>query len=277
MKRSARIGALQRASVLLALLIACGCSDDESPNAVADDDAEVEEDRDLPEIIPRDSGPSDSAVGEGDAANDAGNGHDDAGNGQDDAGPQDSGGGPQDDAAIADSGPIDSGGGTACVPIGAIEHEHTSEAPAHIPEPMPASAYNSSPPSSGPHCEAWGEYTKYGAARPLPACNFLHNLEHGAIVLLYNCPEGCPEITDALEDIVANPPTDPDCIKPRLVLTPYDEMDAKLAAVAWGFTWTSDCIDSSARDSLYAFIQAHLGTRGDSPEPTICGSGGFAP
>jgi hypothetical protein len=96
-------------------------------------------------------------------------------------------------------------------------------------------------------------------------------------VLLYNCPRGCPEIVEVLAGIMAAPPDDPDCIAPRLVLTPYEEMDATVAAAAWGYTWTADCIDADARGSLVAFIEAHIGTRGDAPEPAVCGNGGFAP
>jgi hypothetical protein len=206
--------------------------------------------------------PSDGSVGQGDAS---------AGSG---------GSSPSDDDADVDEMTSDDDSGTtgsSCMPTGEVNHPHDSQAAAHVAEPLPASSYNSSPPSSGSHCNTWGRYATYGAARPLPACNFLHNLEHGAVVLLYNCPDGCPEITDALAAIVAAPPDDPDCIAPRLVLTPYAEMDVKVAAAAWGYTWTSDCMDDAARASLVAFIEAHIGTRGDSPEATICGNGGFAP
>lgn len=163
------------------------------------------------------------------------------------------------------------------MPTGEIEQVHDSTAQMHIAEPLPASAYDSSPPSHGPHCGTWGYYATYGEARPLPACNFVHNLEHGAVVLLYNCPDGCADVVAQLQGILDAPPDDPDCLVPRLVLTPYAEMEARVAASAWGFTWTSDCFDDAARQALIAFIEAHLGSAGDAPEPTVCGNGGFAP
>lgn len=280
MRAAMTSSALLRIGLLLALLSAGACSsgDDDSPSPSDDDDAEVDEDRELPDLFPDDGGGgSAGSAGEGDAASgvggSGGNGGVGGAGGED---PQDGGNDPS-DAMSRDDSAVDSGGGAACIPTGTVEHEHTSEAAPHDDEALPASAYNSSPPSSGQHCNTWGEYGPYVAARPLPACNFLHNLEHGAIVLLYNCPDGCPEITDVLGGILADPPTDPDCIAPRLVLTPYEEMDAKVAAVAWGFTWTSDCMDDAARDSLETFISAHIGSRGDAPEPTICGDGGFSP
>jgi hypothetical protein len=277
MRAAMTSSALLRTSLLLALLIAGACSsgDDDSPSPADDDDAAVDEDRELPDLSPDDGGGgSAGSAGEGDAASGAGGNGGNGGAGGEE--PQDGGDDPS-DAMSGDAAAVDSGGGATCVPTGTVEHEHTSEAASHIDEALPASEYNSSPPSSGPHCNTWGEYASYGASRPLPACNFIHNLEHGAIVLLYNCPDGCTEITDVLGGILADPPTDPDCIAPRLVLTPYQEMDAKVAAVAWGFTWTSDCMDAAARDSLETFIAAHIGSRGAAPEPTICGNGGFSP
>jgi hypothetical protein len=253
-------------ALALLALSACSGGDDDgeagSGGTGGDDDAQVGEEQSGGSGGSGGGEPSDGSVSQQDAA--AGSG----GSSSND-----------DDAHVEEmSGDDDSGTtGSSCTPIGEINHPHDSQAASHIAEPLPASSYNSSPPSSGSHCNTWGHYATYGAARPLPACNFLHNLEHGAIVLLYNCPEGCPEIVEALEGIMAAPPDDPDCIAPRLVLTPYEEMDAKIAAAAWGYTWTSACMDDAARDSLVDFIEAHIGTRGDSPEATICGNGGFAP
>ena len=255
------------ARVALLALAACSGGDDDGAagSGSNDEDAQVGEEQS------GGSGGAGSGGSGGDDSSDGSVGHGDAAAGS-------GGSSSDDDGSVQEMGSDDSGtAGSSCTPTGEINHPHDSRAPAHIAEPLPASEYNSSPPSHGPHCGTWGHYATYGAARPLPACNFLHNLEHGAIVLLYNCPGGCPEITDVLEGIMAAPPDDPDCIASRLVLTPYEEMDAKVAAAAWGYTWTSDCMDGAARDSLLEFIEARIGTRGDAPEPTVCGNGSFTP
>jgi len=196
----------------------------------------------------------------------------------DDAGASGSGAGGA-GGADADAGSIGAAGEGAqsdCDPS-AQEHEHDSMPAAHVQVPLAASSYNSSPPSSGPHCPVWGRYTVYGDDAPLPACNFIHNLEHGAIVLLYNCPDGCDETVAALEQVIADAPDDPECgaVK-RLLLTPYAEIDTTIAAAAWGFTWTADCLDGGARDSLLEFIAAHRGPAGDAPE-SVCVDGSVAP
>jgi Protein of unknown function (DUF3105) len=146
----------------------------------------------------------------------------------------------------------------------------------HVAQPLSPSAYNSSPPSSGPHCSVWGRYATYSGGAPLPACNFVHNLEHGAIVLLYNCPDGCEDDVAQLEAAIDAVGPDPDCTPQgvkRIVLTPYADMEPKIAAAAWGFTFTADCLDDEASTALLDFMKTHWGTRGDAPEPTVCAQG----
>jgi hypothetical protein len=165
----------------------------------------------------------------------------------------------------------------ACLITLGETHPHDSNPAPHVPVELDPSEYNSSPPSSGPHCGSWGQYATYEPSAPLPACNYLHNLEHGAVALLYNCPEGCPDVVAALGAILADPPDDPDCAAPRLLLTPYEDMDALVAAAAWGHTWTSEAFDECTEASLRAFIETHIGSRGTSPEPMVCANGSIAP
>jgi hypothetical protein len=214
------------------------------------------------------SGQAGSRAGEGGGAAGRGAaGRGEAGNGE--AG-QPSGGS---DAEV-DAGQAGTPG--ACDPR-ALEHAHDSMAAMHVPQSLPASDYNSSPPSSGPHCAQWGQYTVF-ADPPLPACNFLHNLEHGAIALLYNCPNGCDELVQQLAQVMQDAPADPDCgMAKRLLLTPYAEMDATIAAAAWGYTFTAECLDDAARTALLDFITAHQGSAGDAPEATVCSGGSVAP
>jgi hypothetical protein len=181
-------------------------------------------------------------------------------------------------------GAAGSGGSPACVPTGDVEYPHDSNPPTpHLDAGLPASAYTSQPPCSGLHCAAWGTYTTFDEQSPLPACNFIHNLEHGAIVFMYNCPAACPELVAALKEVMAMTAGDPDCLASfgfnRLVLTPYSEMEATVAAAAWGYTWTSNCptLDSNARASLLKFVGDHWGTHGDSPEATNCNQGSITP
>lgn len=143
----------------------------------------------------------------------------------------------------------------------------------HIaPDRYTPANYNSNPPSSGEHCGIWGEYTTF-VNTPLPRCNYIHNLEHGAVVLLHNCPAGCSDVTTAYSKLVKAFKGDAVCKPARFVITPDPALANKIAAVAWGFTFTADCLDANATAMLSQFVQAHYG---NGPE-AVCSSGGISP
>lgn len=61
-------------------------------------------------------------------------------------------------------------------------------------------AYNSTPPTSGPHYEnlaAWGNQPQ-----PIRYEHLVHNLEDGGVVVYYQCPDGCPEVVAELETVL---------------------------------------------------------------------------
>lgn len=53
----------------------------------------------------------------------------------------------------------------------------------HVAQAPPQSAYNTWPPSSGPHNQQWAPYDVY--TEPVQQFRLVHNLEHGAIVIQY--------------------------------------------------------------------------------------------
>src|SRR5437762_3358493 len=62
----------------------------------------------------------------------------------------------------------------------------------------PHEAYNSDPPTSGPHLPyiaPWGVHT-----RPIPPPLQVHNLEDGGVLIQYNCE--CPDLVERLRAIV---------------------------------------------------------------------------
>jgi hypothetical protein len=127
-------------------------------------------------------------------------------------------------------------------------------------------AYETNPPSGGDHWGVWAAFKKY--TMPVPREMYVHDLEHGAVVLSYRCTDACPEVVAALEEAFDGAAGDPLCLsagagpKARLVLTPDAELETPIAAAAWGATYTATCIDKT---SLAAFIAEAYG-RG--PEAT---------
>jgi hypothetical protein len=126
---------------------------------------------------------------------------------------------------------------------------------AHYPDGAPIE-YGSRPPIGGPHYDAW--HPSYGLTEtPVPPGRWLHNLEHGAVVLLYNCPEGCPELVDELRTLAERLPLGRNARsgRPRMLVTPYADMERRLAVVAWGHLLE---LDHLAPDQITQFYVEHV-------------------
>jgi hypothetical protein len=127
--------------------------------------------------------------------------------------------------------------------------------------------YDTNPPTSGAHYPTWAKYKAYAGRVGRPF--WVHDLEHGAVVVTYNCPGGCDAEVAALVAFLAARPADPLCtaaVRNRFVVTPDPELDVRFAASAWGFALESSCFDLPA---LGAFIDAHYA---HAPE-NLCADG----
>jgi hypothetical protein len=127
--------------------------------------------------------------------------------------------------------------------------------------------FASNPPASGPHYPYWGRWAVHSS--PLPRGNYVHNLEHGGVALLYRCRDACPEIVAGLRAVMDAQPQDPSCTPPirsRIVLTPDPDLDVPVAAAAWTYTYRADCVDAP---SLSAFIRDHY----DQAPESLCADG----
>ena len=155
--------------------------------------------------------------------------------------------------ASADAGgsaPSDAGDASACATSEILSPPVASP---HLPLCIPI-AYATNPPTSGPHYPVWAAFKTY--TTPLPWGFMVHDLEHGAIVISYNCAD-CAADVAALQAYVDALAPDPLCAAPlknRIVIVPEPSLDVKFAASAWGALLRSSCFDLPA---LGTFIQAH--------------------
>ncbi len=139
----------------------------------------------------------------------------------------------------------------------AVTQQHSIEGHTHIPVCSYA-PYATKPPSSGNHYPIWAAYKTYAA--PIPEGFFVHNLEHGTIVLTYNCPNGCDADVAAAQAMLDALPDDAECtalgegVRRRSVMTPDPNLDVAFAASAWGWTLRAKCFDATA---FRAFALAH--------------------
>jgi hypothetical protein len=85
-------------------------------------------------------------------------------------------------------------------------------------------AYNSRPPTSGPHAPQpprWGRSNE-----PIPETVQVHGLEHGGILVQYRCPEPCPELVDRLDRVVRR-------YSSKVLLAPNMNQDSLIALTSW--------------------------------------------
>jgi hypothetical protein len=126
-----------------------------------------------------------------------------------------------------------------------------------------AVTYPGHPPSSGNHWPCWAPWGTSNTSVPEP--QWVHNLEHGGVVLLYQCADAtsCPEVRDALAQVMASAPDAPTGGK-RILVTNDTDLGAPdggvppytVAAVAWGWLLQANSVNAS---DLSCFIQAHQG------------------
>ena len=139
----------------------------------------------------------------------------------------------------------------------------TEQDPTHVGIDEPHAAYNSVPATSGWHYGQplspvrWGVHSEF-----LEDEYRLHNLEHGGVGVHYNCPDGCPELVAQLTDIVdrARRGVTQDL---KVFLSPYPDMDSRIALTAWTFVDKFDVFDE---ERVKDFINSHESS-GNAPEP----------
>jgi hypothetical protein len=110
--------------------------------------------------------------------------------------------------------------------------------------------YQEYPPSSGKHWPVWAPWAIYKDAVPEEV--FVHNLEHGGIVILYNCATPCPDLVRQLEETFPALPKSK-FGHAKVVVSPNPRVKGRLALLAWT---RIDDLDRFDRDRIVRFVQA---------------------
>jgi hypothetical protein len=116
--------------------------------------------------------------------------------------------------------------------------------------------YRNNPPASGNHWPCW---TPYGVASAVvhPEA-WVHNLEHGAVVLLFQCADAtsCPDALSALTKIDNDAPDAPGGGH-RIVVTADPTLPTPFAAVAWDYVLSAD--SATDESAFLCFAAVHEG------------------
>ena len=141
----------------------------------------------------------------------------------------------------------------------------------HLPDGTTYDAYNSVPPTSGPH---WGAPAPWGIyGEPIPNERQIHNLEHSGVIIQYNTDD--LELIRNLREFARSQSNFP-CY---LLVAPYPDMSSAIALTAWpgkpGTTTSDstylpgvlDTMEAYDEERLQAFVDAY---RGQGPERIPC-------
>jgi hypothetical protein len=119
----------------------------------------------------------------------------------------------------------------------------------HVPQGT-AISYQEYPPTSGPHWPVWAKWGMY--TEPVPDEAFVHNLEHGGIVILYKCATPCPDVVRQLQETFQTlPPSKYGHVK--VVVSPNGRIKTRFALLAWT---RLDEFDRFDRDRIVGFVRA---------------------
>ena len=133
----------------------------------------------------------------------------------------------------------------------------------HIPDSQPVTVDPNGhyPPTFGNHYDTPRPPGVYDS--PVPEGNFVHDLEHGGIVILYNCPSSCPKLVTQLRGLLTSLPRDSQFGEIKLVVSPNSKIQQQLAVLAWDYELDLGTYDAA---TIRAFYQAHV-DRGPEKAP----------
>jgi Protein of unknown function (DUF3105) len=122
-----------------------------------------------------------------------------------------------------------------------------SEGQEHVPQDSEVE-WMSDPPHSGPHYPTWELWDEHDST--VPRGNWVHNLEHGGIVLSYRCADPCEAELEILRDVLEQRP------ELRILLTPDPFLPGRerFAAISW--TWIHR-FDAPDLEELLCFADQH--------------------
>jgi hypothetical protein len=128
-------------------------------------------------------------------------------------------------------------------------------------------AYAHNPPASGPHYGQWARSAVY--AEPLERRNWVHNLEHGWLVLLHR-PDAPPAAVQVLVDAWNAGFADAECPAGpvrRVLVTPDPLLPTPVAAVTAYRALAADRLEMADLEQMFALCRVA------APEVRACGDG----
>ena len=120
--------------------------------------------------------------------------------------------------------------------------------------------FQTNPPTSGDHYPTWSNNGIF--KDPLPDGLIVHNMEHGGVIIYYDCPQGCPTTVSALSGYALKYAPD---VFTGIILEPRAGLPngARIALTAWRSRLLLKSLDS---DKINDFIKQRF-NKGPEADP----------
>jgi hypothetical protein len=134
----------------------------------------------------------------------------------------------------------------------------------HFAQGVTYDNYNSNPPTSGPHTNVAAGPGVYD--QPVPKEIAVHNMEHGHVVVWYNCSAGsqpldeaaCGSLIGQLAQIVNQANGD----GKRVLMTQFGGINSRIALTAWQFLDEFDDLDQQRVQTFIDTFYCHTNLEG---------------
>jgi Protein of unknown function (DUF3105) len=123
----------------------------------------------------------------------------------------------------------------------------------HEDKTFTAADYKTNPPTSGNHFPEWAQDGVYAAGKTPPLGKLVHTLEHGRIDVQYK--PGTPDHTIAQLDALL---AEQSGGYHMLLFENSTDMDAQIAATAWGHSLTCPQFNNKVFDAIRTFRAAYI-------------------
>jgi hypothetical protein len=147
--------------------------------------------------------------------------------------------------------------GMLCASCGGCEEKLPASSAVHVAGSVP---YADLPPAGGDHSTCWATWGVHDSE--VRTERWVHNLEHGGVVLLYRCDGDCDADIERLRAFTTS--------HARTLLTPYAQLPRRFGVVAWEHRLLMDCLDEEALERFYAARFNHGLEAIDAEPSTIC-------
>ena len=109
--------------------------------------------------------------------------------------------------------------------------------------------YVANPPASGDHYPTWSQYGIFREA--VNPGHWVHNLEHGAVVLLYSCDTDCAQVVTQIDHVYETLP-DGAFGEVKFVATPFDnQLETRFMLIAWNWQEEFNTFDAVRIERFY--------------------------